>query len=142
MRFSSLFRVLLPAVACFGALCVGSWWISDQPTVGAQSKSLLCPETDSGLTLPAGFCATIFADNIGHARDLVVAPSGVVYVNTWSGTYYNSDPIPPGGFLVALKDSQNTGKADVVKRFGESKAEGAAGGPASRSIGALYKRKG
>jgi len=31
-------------------------------------------------------------------------------------------------FLVALKDTQNTGKADVVKRFGESKAEGAAGG--------------
>ena len=58
----------------------------------------------------------------------MVAPSGVVYVNTWSGIYYNSDPIPPGGFLVALKDTQNTGKADVVKRFGESKAEGAAGG--------------
>ena len=87
-----------------------------------------CPDTGTGISLSPGFCASIFADNIGHARHLVVAPSGVVYVNTWSGTYYNSDPIPPGGFLVALKDTQNTGKADVVKRFGESKAEGAAGG--------------
>jgi transposase len=31
---------------------------------------------------------TVFADNIGHARHLVVAPNGVVYVNTWSGVYY------------------------------------------------------
>ncbi len=87
-----------------------------------------CAGNGTGISLSPGFCASIFADNIGHARHLAVSPSGVVYVNTWSGTYYNSDPIPPGGFLVALKDTQNTGKADVVKRFGESKAEGAAGG--------------
>src|SRR3984957_10640204 len=95
MRFSSLFRVLLPAVAGLGALCVGSSWISDQPKVGAQSKSMMCPENDSGLTLPAGFCATIFADHIGHARDMVVAPSGVVYVNTWAGDYYPPGDKPP-----------------------------------------------
>src|SRR5258708_33079467 len=87
-----------------------------------------CPDTGAGISLSPAFCASIFADNIGHARHLVVAPSGVVYVNTWSGTYYNADSLPPGGFLVALKDTQNTGKADVVKRFGESKAEGSAGG--------------
>src|SRR5882757_6280340 len=87
-----------------------------------------CAGNGTGISLSPAFCASIFADNIGHARHLVVAPSGVVYVNTWSGNYYNSDPIPPGGFLVALKDTQNTGKADVVKRFGESKAEGSAGG--------------
>ena len=92
------------------------------------APAAVCPETNSGITLSPGFCASIFADNIGHARHLVVSPSGVVYVNTWSGNYYNSDPIPPGGFLVALKDTKSTGKADVVKRFGESKAEGAAGG--------------
>src|ERR1700722_4982933 len=96
-------------------------------TANAASASR-CPDTATGITLSPGFCASIFADNIGHARHLVVAPSGVVYVNTWSGTYYNSDPIPLGGFLVALKDTHNTGKADVVKRFGESKDEGAAGG--------------
>ena len=100
------------------------------------------PTTDcpaAGLSLSPGFCASLFADNIGHARHLVVAPSGVVYVNTWSGVYYDADPIPPGGFLVALKDTQNTGKADVVKRFGESKAEGAAGGTGIAFYhGALY----
>ena len=136
MRFSSLFRVLLPSVAGLGALCVGSSWISDQPKVGAQSKSMVCPETDSGLTLPAGFCATIFADNIGHARDLVVAPSGVVYVNTWSGDYYPPGDKPPaGGFLVALQPDAGTGKAGTTQRFGETADTGAAGGSGI----ALYK---
>jgi glucose/arabinose dehydrogenase/mono/diheme cytochrome c family protein len=94
----------------------------------AAASATVCPETNTGIALSPGFCASLFADNIGHARHLVVSPSGVLYVNTWSGTYYNSDPIPPGGFLLALKDTQNTGNADVVRRFGESKAEGAAGG--------------
>src|SRR5216683_1774708 len=128
MRFSSLFRLLLPAVAGLGALCVGSSWISDQPKVGAQSNSQACPETDSGLTLPAGFCATVFADNIGHARHMVVAPGGVVYVNTWSGRYYGNDTPPPGGFLVALQDTTGDGRADVNVRFGETREQGSAGG--------------
>lgn len=92
------------------------------------ASSTNCPETTASITLAPGFCASVFADNIGHARHLAVSPSGVVYVNTWSGTYYNSDPIPPGGFLVALKDTKHKGIADVVKRFGESTAEGSAGG--------------
>ena len=37
-----------------------------------------CPETGTGISLSPAFCASIFADNIGHARHLVVAPSGVV----------------------------------------------------------------
>src|ERR1700730_14043825 len=108
--------------------CLGVTLILVRLGTASAAPTTGCPDTDTGITLSPGFCASIFADNIGHARHLVVAPSGVVYANTWSGTYYNSDPLPAGGFLVALKDTQNTGKADVVKRFGESKAEGAAGG--------------
>src|SRR3984893_16871346 len=136
MRFSSLFRVLLPAVAGLGVLCIGSSWISDQPKVGAQSTSQACPETDSGLTLPAGFCAMVFADNIGHARHLVVAPGGVVYVNTWSGDYYPPGDKPPaGGFLVALQPDAGSGKGGTTQRFGETAETGAAGGSGI----ALYK---
>jgi glucose/arabinose dehydrogenase len=83
----------------------------------AQSQS--CPN-DVGLKLPPGFCATVFADGIGHARHLVWAPSGVLYVNTWSGRYYGDDTPPAGGFLVALQDKTGTGKADVTERFGET----------------------
>jgi glucose/arabinose dehydrogenase/mono/diheme cytochrome c family protein len=92
------------------------------------TKRVACPSPESGLKLPAGFCATVFADGIGHARHMVVSPNGVVYVNTWSGEYYNNDVPHPGGFLVALQDKSGTGKADVVERFGETSQTGGAGG--------------
>jgi glucose/arabinose dehydrogenase len=94
----------------------------------AHGASALCPAEDTGLTLPPGFCASIFADDIGHARHLVVAPNGVVYVNTrYHRNSGNTEP-PPGGFLVALKDTTGSGKADVVERFGETHASGGTGG--------------
>jgi glucose/arabinose dehydrogenase/mono/diheme cytochrome c family protein len=134
MRFSSLFKTFVPAVAVLSALCVGSSLASGRP--GADTKSQGCPNDDSGLKLPAGFCATVFADGIGHARHMVVAPSGVVYVNTWSGDYYPPGDKPPaGGFLVALQDKTGAGKAGVIERFGETIQTGGAGGSGI----ALYK---
>ena len=50
----------------------------------AAAKAVKCGSEATGIVLPPGFCATIFADNIGHARQLVAAPDGVVYVNTWA----------------------------------------------------------
>jgi glucose/arabinose dehydrogenase/mono/diheme cytochrome c family protein len=94
----------------------------------AAASADTCKGDDSGLNLPAGFCATIFADGIGHARHLVVADSGVVYVNTWSGRYYGGDTPHAGGFLVALKDTRGAGKADVNERFGATVQSGGAGG--------------
>ncbi|MDE2137801.1 MAG: PQQ-dependent sugar dehydrogenase, partial [Gammaproteobacteria bacterium] len=82
----------------------------------------------AGLTLPPGFCATVFADHVGHARHLAVAPNGVVYVNTWSGSYYDDGPVHPGGFLIALRDSTGNRRADVIERFGPTAAQGATGG--------------
>ena len=81
-----------------------------------------------GWKLPAGFCATVFADGIGHARDMAVASNGVVYVNTWSGRYYGNDKPHDGGFLVALQDTAGKGVADVKERFGETVQTGGAGG--------------
>src|SRR5947209_8036789 len=97
-------------------------------TMPAFSEGQKCPEGDAGLSLPDGFCATVFADKVGHARQLVVTPNNTVYVNTWSGVYYNNDTPPPGGFLIALKDTKGTGHADVSVRFGPTFAEGAHGG--------------
>ena len=72
-----------------------------------------CAGDNGGITLSPGFCATVFADNLGHVRHMVVAPNGVLYVNTWSGRYYHNDTPPAGGFLVALKDTKGGGHADV-----------------------------
>lgn len=95
----------------------------------AEAAAPVCKGETSGIALPHGFCATVFADAIGHARQMVVAADGTLYVNTWSGRYYKPDQPPPdGGFIVALKDTKNTGKADQIVRFGESVASGGHGG--------------
>jgi glucose/arabinose dehydrogenase len=102
------------------------------------SSSTTCPGDNGGLTLPPGFCATIFADTIGHARHIIVNSNGDVYVNTWSGKYYTS-PAHPGGFLVALRDTSNDGVADVIKRFGPDSLHGSGGGTGiSIYNGSLY----
>ena len=103
------------------------------PPVAAQSKppdaaSGACPGGNGGITLPPGFCATVFADNLGHARQMVFAPNGVLYVNSWSGRYYQNDTPPAGGFLIALKDTKGDGHADMVERFGPGVPQGSAGG--------------
>jgi len=109
-------------------------------TSGDKRASTPTPPCDNGgLTLPAGFCATVFADSIGHARHLAVSSNGTVYVNTWSGKYYGNDTPPAGGFLVALRDTTGDGRADVIARFGDSVQSGGAGGTGIRLYkGALY----
>src|SRR3982074_701461 len=97
-------------------------------TVPTQAAATDCKGDAAGITLPNGFCATIFADNIGHARQMAVTPDGTLYVNTWSGIYYNNDTVPAGGFIVTLKDKNGGGHADVIERFGETVASGGHGG--------------
>jgi glucose/arabinose dehydrogenase/mono/diheme cytochrome c family protein len=123
-------RILLSALVAFAAMYVASSLTpaKSRPHPVADTRSQACPNDDSGLKLPAGFCATIFADGIGHARHMVVAPGGVLYANTWSGRYYGNDTPHAGGFLIALQDKSGTGKADVIERFGETIKTGGAGG--------------
>jgi glucose/arabinose dehydrogenase len=87
-----------------------------------------CAGDNGGITLSPGFCATVFADKLGHARHMAVAANGAVYVNTWSGLYYHNDKPPPGGFLVTLQDTTGSGRADKVIRFGPNAADGNHGG--------------
>jgi glucose/arabinose dehydrogenase len=112
----------------FGA-CVKSEGSAADSTGSPSSttSSAACAGDNGGLKLPDGFCATVFADTIGHARHIVVNSNGDVYVNTWSGRYYNT-PAPPGGFVVALRDTNNDGRADIIKRFGPDSLHGNGGG--------------
>src|SRR4051794_32526045 len=116
-------RAEMAAASAAVVLCAVGFILADQspkaaePRKSAAAPNSACPQ-DAGITLPPGFCATIFADDIGHARHLVVAPNGVVYANTWSGRYYGNKTPHAGGFLVALQDTTGDGHADIVKRFG------------------------
>lgn len=103
-------------------MIVGFDTVSAEPAAKAESCDT------AGLSLPKGFCATIFAAHVGHARHLAVGKDGTVYVNTWSGRYYNNDTPPDGGFLVAMKDTTGDGKADKIDRFGTGSNDGNNGG--------------
>ena len=107
----------------------------------AAAGSSACVGDNGGITLSPGFCATVFADKLGHARHMAVAPNGVVYVNTWSGRYYHDDTPPPGGFLIALQDTKGARGADKIVRFGPTRAEGNKGEPASLSTGVIFTPK-
>ena len=111
--------------------------MSVQPSAAQDARNAnagagnVCAGDNGGITLSPGFCATVFADNVGHARHMVVAPNGVVYVNTWSGRYYantENAKAPDGGFLLALQDTTGSGRADKIVRFGPGVESGNAGG--------------
>lgn len=123
------------AVAVAAVLSIGSPRAQAPGVPAASTRGAPCLGDNGGLSLAPGFCATVFADNLGHVRHLVVAPDGTVYANSWSGRYYAGSPAPPGGFLRALKDTGGSGRADVVQRFGTARDAGATGGTGI----ALYK---
>jgi glucose/arabinose dehydrogenase len=66
---------------------------------------------NAGLKLSDGFSASIFADDIGNARHLVVNSNGDVYVSL--------KKLKNGGGIACLRDEDHDGKADVTKYFGK-----------------------
>src|SRR5437016_1212396 len=77
-------------------------------------SSVACDAGNGGMTLPAGFCATIFADQVGTARHLAVTATGEVYV------------MLTGGAVLALRDTNNDGHSDMRATFGRSGNSGLA----------------
>lgn len=79
--------------------------------VGAQRgvNSVKCDSENVGLTLPAGFCASVFADSVAGARHMWVAPNGDVFVAAQGRG--------GAGGVWALRDSNHDGKADERVHF-------------------------
>src|SRR5204862_3192257 len=100
------------------------------------------PAEKAGLTLPAGCGPAVSADGIGHARHIVVAPNGDVYLNTWSGQYFGGDKGPPGGYIVMLRDTSGDGRADVIARFGATSDKGQGGTGIGLHGSAVYAEEG
>lgn len=84
-----------------------------------------CTRPDTLIKLPAGFCATLFADSVGAARHMVVAPNGDLFVNLQSPRRNSVvASITPG--IVALRDRDQDGRADSITRFGAGGGTGIA----------------
>jgi len=125
-------RRSLPTIVMFAAVVACS---SGESRTGDASGSASatadttfpakCVGDNAGLTLPAGICATVFADSIGHARHAVVASNGDVYI-TLEGTEPSPETKALGlsqaaqpAAVVALRDTTRDGRADVVARIGK-----------------------
>lgn len=85
------------------------------PAVAAPS----CDPNNGGLTLPAGFCAQIVAENLGPARNAVTSANGDLYVTLQEGANQT-------GGVVALRDADNDGKFEIVEKFGTGAGTGIA----------------
>jgi glucose/arabinose dehydrogenase len=87
-------------LACMAAMAL-------QPAMARNT--LHCDTNNGGIKLPAGFCATVFADNLGVVRHMVVDSNGDLYAALQSAH--------DGKGIVALRDTTGDGHADVVKYF-------------------------
>ena len=131
-------RSLILVTAAF-ALCLAAWTTVRTQSVSPANRRAGCDPNNAGLTLPAGFCAGVFADTLGRARHITAAPNGDIFVNTWSSSYTELKNAP-GGYIVALRDTDRDGKADMVERFGTVHQDGKAGGGTGIAVynGSLY----
>lgn len=76
-----------------------------------QINELPKGDADNGkLALPGGFEAVVVADSIGSARHLAVNENGDIYVKLRG--------VGPKGGSVALRDTDNDGKANIIEYFG------------------------
>ncbi len=134
--------VTFVAAAGLAAVVVRPW----RPFPAPPAAGSVRPRVEGSaidLQLPPGFHATVFADHVGHARHLAVSDDGTLYANTWSGGYYADEPLPPGGFVVALRDTDGDGRAESIERFGPTAESGATGGTGIAVYeGALYAEEG
>ncbi len=86
---------------------------------------------NGGLFLPGGFGAVVVADSLGRARHLAVNSNGDIYVKL-----RNPDSLKRGS--VAMRDTNNDGKADIIEYFGDYPDEGNYGTAMRIHKGYLY----
>jgi len=134
-RFTKL--ASFAGIAALAAACSSGEKKATDTTAAASANAnganaTACPAgNDAQLKLPSGFCATIFADTLGPARHMAVAPNGVLYVvfertKPSPEKQLGGQPLPkaPRG-VAALRDSNGDGKADTVAWFGDMGNTGA-----------------
>lgn len=119
-RFSSISAAAVALVLGSACASAGNSPAGDAESGAIATSAASCAPDDAGITLPPGFCASVFADSLGRIRYLAVAPNGDVYASI-DGTRpvpQGQTPTPPRGAFVALRDSDNDGRADRIEYAG------------------------
>jgi glucose/arabinose dehydrogenase len=101
--------VIASALLAAGAACAAC---ASSGAASTAASTAACT-SNAEITVPAGFCASIFADSLGRARYIAVADNGDVYVNI-EGTRPNDTAAKPA--FIALRDTNNDGRADRIER--------------------------
>ena len=92
-----------------------------------RASAVPCDPDNGNLTLPPGFCATVFADKVGAPRHMVVAPNGdVLVIGNSFATNAEAGGSRTGGSLMLLRDANGDGKAELVKRLKPGNGSGIA----------------
>jgi glucose/arabinose dehydrogenase len=106
------------SAARVGAAAAGT---VDDSVAAAAAARVHCAPNNAGITLPAGFCAALFADSVGGARHITVAPNGDVFVALMTAPTHSEAgaSAPSTGGVLALRDSNGDGMADERKTFGD-----------------------
>lgn len=111
-KYSALLLPMLLLTACPSGGSNPNATPTPGPSASASNPSGGGPVSSvDGITVPAGFGIQVFADGVGPARHMVVH-NGNVYVRLSSET--------EGKCMVALRDTNNDGRADQTERFGDS----------------------
>lgn len=99
--------VLLLAAGVAGSFAADSYRLTAPPPDRP-------PTCDATVTVPAGFCAVLYAEGLGAPRHIAVAANGDLFA-----------ALRRGG-VVALRDTNADGVADVRRQFGEGRFDGIA----------------
>ncbi len=81
--------------------------------MASEPGAATCSRDQHGLVLPAGFCATVFADHVGRPRHIAVTPSGHVFVANQAS-------------VLSLFDADGDGVAELQQSFGSVGGNGIA----------------
>ena len=92
-----------------------------------RARAVPCDANNASLTLPPGFCATVFADKVGAPRHMVVAPNGdLLVIGNPYQTNAEAGGARTGGSLMLLRDANHDGKAELIIKLKPGSGSGIA----------------
>lgn len=107
-----VFALAASALLVAGPACADRAGKAPAPAKKAQTGGK-CAQGTGGLALPPGFCATVFADHLGHVRHMAITADGTVLANSQFDSYA-PDKAPTG--LIVLRDVDGDGRAERITR--------------------------
>lgn len=92
-----------------------------------HARAVPCDANNASLTLPPGFCATVFADKVGAPRHMVVAPNGdLLVIGNPYQTNAEAGGARSGGSLMLLRDVNGDGHAERIIKLASGSGSGIA----------------